>query len=189
MCSAHRREALRTDALHRGCAHRDDASLTRVEAGLRSPATIGATGSCVCTEAWLAPLAAAAEAQAQEAGPRDVETALHALSCDVLAHAQIPGAAMLTRCLAAQAMQFPELAKLAHEEGWLRGVRAVSQLLAHFAAEGQITVEDPELAADLFLNLVLGRASRLALYGIETDAHAAEQRRKVAVALFLNGVR
>jgi hypothetical protein len=60
------------------------------------------------------------------------------------------------RILAAQAVQFPEPAKLAREEGWLRAVRGIASLLQRFAAGGEIKVEDPELAADLFLTLVLG---------------------------------
>jgi AcrR family transcriptional regulator len=139
--------------------------------------------------AWLAPLAAAAEAQASAIGPADVETVLDALSRALLAHAQSPGAAMLTRCLAAQAVQFPELARLAHEEGWLRGVRAVATVLEHFAAHGQIAVADAETAADLFVNMVLGRISRLSIYGIPIDAEAQERRRRAAVAMFLDGVR
>ncbi|WP_457106673.1 TetR/AcrR family transcriptional regulator [Methylobacterium sp. P5_C11] len=151
--------------------------------------------------AWLAPLAAAAEAQAAEAGTQagtqagtdagtdDVEAALHDLSRTLLAHGQSPGAAMLKRNLVAQALQFPELARLAHEEGWLRGVRAVAQMLDAFARRGRIAVTDPEIAADLFLSLVLGRSSQATLYGIATDPEAQERRRQAAVRLFLDGVR
>ncbi|ACA20848.1 transcriptional regulator, TetR family [Methylobacterium sp. 4-46] len=139
--------------------------------------------------AWLAPLSAAAEAQARRAGPADVEGVLHDLSRALLAEATLPGAEALKRCIVAQAMDFPEIARLAHEEGWLRGVRAVAALLAGFADRGQIVLEDPEIAADLFLNLVLGRQSRLALYGIRTDPETQERRRQAAVRLFLNGVR
>ncbi|MEH3063715.1 MULTISPECIES: TetR/AcrR family transcriptional regulator [Methylobacterium] len=139
--------------------------------------------------AWLAPLSAAAEAQAAQGGSDDVETALEDLSRTLLAHGQSPGAAMLKRNLVAQALQFPELARLAHEEGWLRGVRAVAQLLDAFARRGRIAVADPEIAADLFLSLVLGRSSQATLYGIATDPEAQERRRQAAVRLFLDGVR
>ena len=94
---------------------------------------------------------------------------------------------MLRRTLAAQAVQFPELAKLAHEEGWLRGVRAVAILLQQFADRGQIKVEDPAIAADLFLSLLLGTSDKL--HGIVTRPKAQELRRQAAVNLFLNGVR
>ncbi len=82
-----------------------------------------------------------------------------------------------------------ELAKLANEEGWLRAVRGVSSILRQSAARGQIKVDDPELAADMFLNLVLGHSKRLALYSIATDPETEERHRKAAVEFFLNGIR
>lgn len=138
---------------------------------------------------WLAPLSAAAEALTLQAEPRDAEEVLNALSRTLLARSQDPGAAALTRCIVAQALQFPDLAKLAYEEGWLRGVRAVARLLEVLVAQGQIEIDDVEIAADLFLNLILGRSSKQALYGIQVDSEAQENRRRAAVALFLAGVR
>lgn len=138
---------------------------------------------------WLAPLSAAAEVQAMQAELKNGEAVLDDLSRTLLARSQAPGAAALTRCVAAQALQFPELARLAYEEGWLRGVRAVARLLDVLTAQGQIEVDDSEIAADLFLNLVIGRSSKQALYGIEVDPVAQEKRRRAAVALFLAGVR
>src|SRR5258708_12354104 len=87
--------------------------------------------------------------------PKRVEKTLHDLSRHVLAHAWTPEVVMLRRTLAAQVVQFPELAKLAQEEGWLRGVRAVASLLQQFADRGQIKIEDPAMAPDLFLSLLL----------------------------------
>lgn len=69
----------------------------------------------------------------------------------------------------------------------MRSVRAVAGLLESFAAAGEISVEDPEMAAELFHNLVFGR--RDALYGVVTDPERRERPRKAAVELFLNGVR
>jgi TetR/AcrR family transcriptional regulator, mexJK operon transcriptional repressor len=138
---------------------------------------------------WLAPLSAAAEAQATEASPKSIKTTLHELSRHMLAYTLAPEAGALQRILSAQAVQFPELAKLANEEGWLRAVRGVSSLLRQSAARGQIKVDDPELAADMFLNLVLGHCKRLVLYGIRVDPKTEERHRKAAVDFFLNGIR
>jgi len=139
--------------------------------------------------AWLAPLSAAAEAQATEANPKSIETTLHELSRDMIAHALLPEGAILRRIVAAQAVQFPELARLAHDEGWMRAVRGIAILLRQFAARGEIRVDDTELAAEFFLNLILGHSSRLALHGIAVDAEVQERRRQAAVELFLNGAR
>jgi AcrR family transcriptional regulator len=138
---------------------------------------------------WLAPVSAAAEAQATETGPKSIKTTLHELSRHMVAYTLAPEAGALQRILSAQAVQFPELAKLANEEGWLRTVRGVSSILRQSAARGQIKVDDPELAADMFLNLVLGHCKRLALYGIAADPKNMERHRKAAVDFFLSGIR
>ena len=138
---------------------------------------------------WLAPVSAAAEAQATETNPKSIKTTLHELSRHMIAYTLAPEAGALQRIISAQAIQFPELAKLANEEGWLRAVRGVSSILRESAARGHIKVDDPELAADMFLNLVLGHAKRLALYSIATDPKTAERHRKAAVEFFLSAVR
>ena len=138
---------------------------------------------------WLEPLLAAAEAKAGAAETESVETALHELSRTLLALSMKHGASEVKRIVAAQSLHFPELARFAYEEGWLRAVRAIAGLLANFAASGQIEIEDSEIAADLFLNLVLGRSSQGALYGVAIDPDMLERRRKAAVELFLNGAR
>lgn len=136
---------------------------------------------------WLAPLSAAAEAA--EVSPQRIDKTLHNLSRDVLAVAMTQESIKLRRIVAAQAIQFPDLAQLSLEEGWLRAVRAVEVLLREFKTRGEIKVKDPAIAADLFLNLVLGTSERLALYDIATDPKVQEQRRQAAVELFLAGVR
>jgi TetR/AcrR family transcriptional repressor of mexJK operon len=138
---------------------------------------------------WLAPLSVAAEAQATDSDPKNIETTLHELGRHMLDQASMPECATLQRILAAQAVQFPELAKLAHEDGWLRGVRGVAILLRQFAARGEIRVDDPELTADLFLNLLLGHSARLAVHGIADNPESRQRRRRAVVELFLNGVK
>ena len=138
---------------------------------------------------WLAPLSAAAEAQATEAKPKSIKTTLHELSRHMIAYTLAPEAGACQRILSAQAAQFPELAKLANEEGWLRAVRGVSSILRQSAARGQIRVDDAELAAHMFLNLVLGHSKRLTLYSIPTEPETEERHRKAAVDFFLNGIR
>jgi AcrR family transcriptional regulator len=137
---------------------------------------------------WLAPLSAAAEAQANEDRPKGIRATLHELSRQMVVQCLMPEAATLQRILAAQAIQFPELAKLAHEEGWLRAIRGVAHLLRQFAARDEIRVSDPELAAELFLGLVLGHSKRLALYGMAADPKTEERHRHAGVELFLSGM-
>lgn len=136
----------------------------------------------------LAPISTVAEQQA--AMPHaDIEATLHQVSKEMLSNAALPECAALNRIVAAQALKFPDLARLAHEEGWSRAVQAIAALLRQFARSGQIDIRDPELAAGLFLDLVVGHVWRTAVYGLPGDPKLVERLRKAAVKLFLDGVR
>ncbi len=100
----------------------------------------------------------------------------------------IPEAIAINRIVTAQATRFPELAHMAHREAWQRSNASVAAVLEYFERDGQIAVEDSEMAADLFLSLVVGRLSRLAMLGIAIDPEQVERRVEAAVALFLQGV-
>jgi TetR/AcrR family transcriptional regulator, mexJK operon transcriptional repressor len=118
-----------------------------------------------------------------------IEDVLLARARRTVAVALTPEAVAINRIVMAESARFPTLAKLVHEQGWQRSNAAVAALLDQFVANGQIQVEDTNVAADLFLSLVIGRQTRLAMLGIETDPGQIDQRVKAAVNLFLNGVR
>jgi TetR/AcrR family transcriptional regulator, mexJK operon transcriptional repressor len=119
----------------------------------------------------------------------DAETALMEIGRHVIAVGWSPGALAVSRIITVQAERFPELDRLAHEEGWLAAVKGVARVLAHYVEREEISIGDPELAADMFLNLVLGRtASRKRLRHPRTR-EAMEKRVQAAVRLFLEGVR
>ena len=99
----------------------------------------------------------------------------------------IPEAIAINRIVTAQAIRFPELAHMAHREAWQRSNASIAAVLDHFARDGQIDVDDSEMVADLFLSLVVGRLSRLAMLGIAVDAEQIDRRVEAAVALFLHG--
>ena len=52
---------------------------------------------------------------------------------------------------------------------------------------GRSRSRTPTVAADLFLSLVIGRQTRMAMLGIETDPEQVDQRVQAAVKLFLDG--
>jgi TetR/AcrR family transcriptional repressor of mexJK operon len=118
-----------------------------------------------------------------------IEDVLLARARRTVAAALTPEAIAINRIVMAEAARFPSLAKLVHEQGWQRSNAAVAAVLDQFAKNGQIDVEDTSVAADLFLSLVIGRQTRLAMLGIETDPNQIDQRVRAAVKLFLDGVR
>ena len=130
---------------------------------------------------WLAPLGDVAAADS-------VRDTLLNLARAMMAQALAPEAVAINRIILAQAQRFPDLARMVHEEGWLRSNAAVAALLALFARDGRIVIDDPERVGDFFLSLVIGRQTRLAMLGIETTPADVDARIVAAVDLFLNGV-
>lgn len=139
-------------------------------------------------ERWLAPLSADVEAVIMAAEPDGIEATLLAIGRQMTGRSLEPRAVAVGRVISMQAAVFPELALLAHQEGWLRAVAVVARLLSLFEARGEIAVPNPEIAADLLLNLILGRTMRNAAYGLPIDVAAVEQRLRAAITLFLHGV-
>ena len=122
-------------------------------------------------------------------GPDDrVAGVLLAMGRRMAAAALTPEAVAINRIVTAQAIRFPELARMVHREGWQRSNDVVAAVLDHFARDGQIAVEDTGMAADLFLSLVVGRLSRLAMLGIAVEPEQVDRRIEAAVSLFLEGV-
>ena len=119
----------------------------------------------------------------------DAETALTEIGRHVLAVAWSPGALAVRRIVTVQAERFPELERLAHEEGWLAAVKGVARVLAHYVERKEISVGDPELAADMFLSLVLGHAVPGRPLRHPRTREVMEKRVQTAVRLFLEGVR
>ncbi|HUB64960.1 MAG TPA: TetR/AcrR family transcriptional regulator C-terminal domain-containing protein, partial [Methylocella sp.] len=78
--------------------------------------------------------------------------------------------------------------KLAVEEGLNRQTRLIETILVQFSAVHRYAIDDMALAADLFLSIVLGRISRLALLGVKMEPETLERRVREAVRIFLRGL-
>lgn len=115
----------------------------------------------------------------------DAETALTEIGRHVIAVAWSPGALAVSRIIKGE--RFPEIERLAHEEGWVAAVKGVARVLTHYVERKEISIGDPELAADMFLSLVLGHTRRPLRH--PRTRKAMEQRVQAAVRLFLEGVR
>jgi len=136
----------------------------------------------------LAQISAAAEQQARAASHRDIASTLHQLSRTMTERAQEPELCAVQRILIGQMPQFPELARIAHEEGWLRAVRGVAELLAQFQDQGQVQIGDVDVAAEVFMNLVIGSPGRIMQFGIVADPRHLESVRRASVEMFLRGL-
>jgi TetR/AcrR family transcriptional repressor of mexJK operon len=98
-----------------------------------------------------------------------------------------PSSLALGRILAAQGARFPELGKLAVAEGLSRQTLLVETIFRSFAATHHYVIDDLSLLSELYLSIVHGRISRLALLGVPIEAESLDHRIRAAVRIFLGG--
>jgi AcrR family transcriptional regulator len=109
--------------------------------------------------------------------------------CDsLLAVALDPDVLRLCRILVAEAPRFPALANLM-EEQMTHGARLrLADILREEAAHGRLAQDDPRMAAELLLTMIVGSAQRAALFGLQPwEARRRDEWVRMAVRLFLEG--
>jgi AcrR family transcriptional regulator len=118
----------------------------------------------------------------------DLEATLLILARRFIDQSLAPSSIALGRILAAEGERFPELGRLAVEEGHNRQIRLVRAVLERFAAGRRYAIDDLALAAELFISIVLGRMSRMALLGVRLEPDTLDRRAREAAALFVRGI-
>lgn len=136
---------------------------------------------------FLAPLATAAEMPVSARSKASVERTLIDLGRKLQAITSGARHASVRRILAAQAANFPELALLAHEEGWSKAVKTTARFFDHLVAEGVLELFDSEIAAENFLNIVMGHTTRFVHYGIAIDPKEQDRRLRLSIRMLLTG--
>src|SRR3954470_13410977 len=136
---------------------------------------------------WLAPLSPAAEMQLGSASDISVEQRLVEIGREMLTFTCGPDAVAFSRMMTSQAINFPDIAKLGKEEGWLKAVATTARFFDHLMAQGALDVDDTTIAAEVFLDVVVGHNHRLATFGTPPEMKAAEKRMRAAIKLFLAG--
>ena len=136
---------------------------------------------------WLAPLSAAAETQLGSASDISVEQRLVEIGREMLTFTCGPDAVAFSRMMTSQAINFPDIAKLGKEEGWLKAVATTARFFDHLVAQGALDVDDTTIAAEVFLDVVVGHTHRMATFGTPMEFKAAEKRMRAAIKLFLAG--
>lgn len=100
-----------------------------------------------------------------------------------------PETTAIYRMVISQTPRFPKLGSLMDREGFQRGQSGIAHLLHKLSERGEVEIDDFDMAAELFLSLVIGRLSRLALLGLTADNERIELGLRTSVRLFLQGVR
>jgi TetR/AcrR family transcriptional repressor of mexJK operon len=118
---------------------------------------------------------------------KSLETTLRIVARRLLDLSLTPSALAMGRILAAQGIRFPELGRLAVVEGLSRQTKLVEAIFVRFAATHRYALDDLTLLAELYLSIVMGRTSRLALLGVTIDPDTLDGRIHEAVKLFIRG--
>ncbi|HYB10347.1 MAG TPA: TetR/AcrR family transcriptional regulator [Alphaproteobacteria bacterium] len=101
-----------------------------------------------------------------------------------------PEAISLYRIVTAEAVRFPALAHLLHRQGDTRNGNPVVALLRRQSEQGVLKVEDPNFAAEQFIQMVIGEPRRRLLLGLPAPSgRESRERVRKSVDLFLNGCR
>jgi TetR/AcrR family transcriptional regulator, mexJK operon transcriptional repressor len=136
---------------------------------------------------WLAPLSEAAEGQLTRSSDVSVEQRLIEIGREMLMFTCGPDAVAFSRMMTSQAINFPDIAKLGKEEGWQKAVSTTARFFDKLVAQGAIDVVDTGIAAEVFLDMVVGHAHRMATFGTPLEMKSAEKRMRSAIRLFLAG--
>ena len=119
----------------------------------------------------------------------DLEETLIAIAKMRLESFTSPAGVALQRVLNAEGYRFPDLFRLAYEQGTRPALKFIADVLARHAATGSIEIDDAELLGTAFLSMVVGGPATGAMWGYVLDPGVLHERMRVFVRLFLDGVR
>ena len=119
----------------------------------------------------------------------DLNGALWSIAQAAIKRALDPAMVKLSRIAATHALRFPDIARRTLLAGVSSRYQLIVELLKRHAAKGTIVADDPGILAEHFLAMVSGAPARLALFNITRANPAQQHRLRVAVDLFVRGLR
>lgn len=120
----------------------------------------------------------------------DLEETLIAVARIRMERAVSPIGLRLQRIINAESYRFPEIFKLAYEQGSRFTTDFLVDLFRRHTEAGDIYVEKPDIAASAFISMVIGPPARALAHSNGTvDEAALEERIQFCVKLFLDGAR
>ena len=121
---------------------------------------------------------------------QDFESALYLAAEALLKQSLTPRYIRLGRVAAAQAEAFPHEVGKNYNMSFSPRVEVISELLLAYADElDEACLENTKVTAELFVGLISGVPARLASFGTIRSEEFEKERIKLAVEIFLKGVR
>ena len=118
-----------------------------------------------------------------------IEQVLSSISRKVLEMLLSPRFLALHRLMLSESKRFPALGKKWVEAGPNSANRAVAAVLARYSKTVPLAAEDPCLLAAVFLDSLINNLQLRKLNGMAVSSADIEQRVRICVEVFLNGVR
>lgn len=122
---------------------------------------------------------------------RSVEETLTKLAHSFLDVVLRPEAIRMYRIMIAEASNFPELGNIFYQSGPRRVSQLISDYLAKEHKEGRLYVENPDLSANFFINMIKGNGHMQCILALKEKIPPKERAEIIdyAVKVFLSGHR
>ncbi len=118
----------------------------------------------------------------------DLATVLRSSAHEMVDRLIDPDAVRLRRFAMLEARRLAALDQAGNADLWSQSLRSLVDLLHDRAARGEISIDDPEAAADLFVSMVAGGPTIRADMGVVDSPAEVTRHIDAAVDLFLHGV-
>ena len=119
----------------------------------------------------------------------DLEATLLTIARLRVAAVTTPAGLRLQRIINMESYRFPEIFTEYYERSARPVVEFVAEIFTQRVREGELELDDPALAANLFMSMVLGGPVRSFMSAVPLPANEMERRLRSAIRLFLDGAR
>ena len=119
----------------------------------------------------------------------DLEATLGAVARLRVAQVTTPQGLKLQRIINTESYRFPEIFTMSFQQGTRPVIAFLADLLRRHDSAGAVCVEQPEMAATIFMSMVVGGPVRIIVSGNPLSQRAIDARIDFSVRLFMNGVR
>lgn len=119
----------------------------------------------------------------------DIEQTLVDLAWLRVGQVLTPNGLRLQRIINSESYRFPEIFAPFYELAAMPTLRFLERVLDRETRAGRLAVSDPEMAANIYMSMVVGGPVRVIVLGTPQARENIDQRIRYAVRLFLDGAR
>ena len=119
----------------------------------------------------------------------DLKQTLTALARMRVAQVMTPAGLKLQRIINTESYRFPQIFTMSYELGAGAVIAFLADLLRRHNSAGAVCVAQPDMAANVFMSMVVGGPVRLIVSGNPISQQEIDDRIAFSIDLFLNGIK